>query len=171
MSNDNQNICIHCGLCCDETLFNHAKVKDNETMETIYSFDIILNENRAFKQPCPYYKNKVCVIYTERHYSCCISYQCKLLRALNTEKISFVDAMKIINDTIALKAKIELQLLEHQLENKEDPLHSKMNEFNTHFAGTMTEVEFRQKYGKMHLDFYRLNKKLSESFRKTPEKK
>lgn len=171
MANGNQNICIHCGLCCDGTLFNHAKIKENESIETNYSFEIILDEKRAFRQPCPHYKDNVCNIYTERPYIVCESFQCKLLRALRTEKISFIDAMKIIDDVITLKTKIELHLLELYPENTGDTLPVKMEEFKAHFAKTMSDVEFRKKYGRILLDFFVLNKILNESFRKSHAKK
>ena len=171
MTNGNQNICIHCGLCCDGTLFNHANIKESETIASAYSFEIIEKEKRAFKLPCAYLKETVCSIYMERPYIVCETFQCKLLRALRTDKTSFVDAMKIIDDTIALKTKIESQLLEHYPESTGDRLPSKMKEFNSHFTGTMSDVEFRRKYGIILLDFFMLKKKLNESFRKMPENK
>ena len=171
MTNDNQNICIHCGLCCDGTLFNHAKIKENEPSLTGYSFEIIEREKRAFKLPCAYLKETVCSIYLERPYSVCESFRCKLLRSVISENVSNTDAMKIIDDTIALKTKIELQLLEHHPENTGDTLPVKMEEFKAHFAGDMSDVEFRRKYGKIILNFFMLNKILNESFRKNPEKK
>jgi Fe-S-cluster containining protein len=153
-------------MCCDGTLFNHANIKENEPSVTGYSFEIIENVKRTFKLPCAYLKETVCSIYKERPYDICESFQCKLLISLRTEKKSFVDAMKIINETITLKTKIESQLLEYHPENTGDRLPSKMKEFNAHFAGTMSDVEFRRKYGKILLDFFMLNKILNDSFRK-----
>ena len=40
---DTPNICLHCNLCCDGTLFNHANIKENEQIATGYSFEILLN--------------------------------------------------------------------------------------------------------------------------------
>jgi|GEM_PF-6212842 len=42
MSDSHQNICISCGFCCDGTLFNHAKIKENEPLETGYSFETFI---------------------------------------------------------------------------------------------------------------------------------
>ncbi len=162
---------MNCGLCCDGTLFNHAKIKENEPLATGYAFDIILNEKRAFKLPCPYVKDKLCSIYHERPYLVCESFKCKLLKGLRNGEISFDDAMKVVNETVSLRTKIESQLLEHHPENTGDSLLRKMKEFNAQFAGTMSEVEFRRKYGKLLLAFFILTKILNESFRRRLTKK
>ncbi|NQV02398.1 MAG: YkgJ family cysteine cluster protein [Bacteroidia bacterium] len=171
MNGTHQNICIRCGLCCDGTLFNHAKIKDAEPIATGFSFEIIQNETRGFNLPCGYLKEKICSIYETRPYAVCEAFKCKLLRSVNADKISFTDALKVVDETLALKAKIESQLSEHHPKNGGDSLPRKMKEFNAHFPETMSEVEFRKKYGKMLLDFFILNKKLSGSFRKSRGKK
>ena len=170
MSNINQNICILCGFCCDGTLFNHARIKENELVKTGYAFEILIKENPAFRLPCPYLKNRVCSIYNQRPYAVCESFRCKLLRSVISENISYSEAIKIINDVVALKTKIEAQILENQLENAGDSLPLKMKEFEAHFAETMSDVEFRKNFGHILLDFFILKKKLSASFRKINEK-
>ena len=165
MSKNHQNICIHCGFCCDGTLFSHGNIKANETIKPEFSFVIVETEKRVFKQPCPYYANHICVIYAERPYSICESFQCKLLKALRTGSIIFDDATKIIVELAALKTKIEQQLLEYHPENKGDSLRDKMKEFNSHFQGTMSEAEFRKKYGKMVLDYFMLKRVLNNKFK------
>ena len=125
-----------------------------------------LKKQRAFKLPCIYLKDEVCSIYDHRPYAVCESFRCKLLRSVISENVSYTDAIKIINEVIALKAKIESQILEHHPENKGDSLPRKMKEFNLHFAETMNDVEFRKKLGHILLDFFILKKKLSDSFRK-----
>ena len=169
--NDNyQNICIHCGFCCDGTLFNHANIKESESIAPGYDFEIIPEEKRGFKQPCPYYNNNLCTIYDHRPYSVCESFRCKLLRSVISENVSYTDAVKIINELIGLKTKIELQILESHPENTGDSLPRKMKEFEAHFTETMGDVEFRTKFGHLLLDFFILRKKLSGSFRKIAEK-
>lgn len=170
MGDINQNICIHCGFCCDGTLFNHANIKANEPIAPSFVFEITPGEKRAFKQPCPYYRNAICFIYETRPYSVCESFRCKLLRKVISENVSYTDAIKIINGVIALKTKIELQILEHHPENMGDSIHNKMKEFEAYFAETMNDVEFRKKFGHLLLDFFILKKKLSDSFRKTTAK-
>ena len=36
-----------------------------------------------------------------------------------------------------------------------------MKEFHSNFKGTMSEIEFRKKYGKVVLDYFMLNKVLA----------
>jgi hypothetical protein len=171
MNGTHQNICIHCGFCCNGTLFNHAGIKENEPIATGFAFEIIPGEKRSFKQPCPYYEKMVCAIYNERPYSVCESFQCKLLRSVKADKTTIADALKVIEDVIRLKAKIEQQLLEDHPENTGDSLSRKMAGFTTHFTSAMGEVEFRKKFGKLLLDFFILNKILSTSFKKNTQKK
>ena len=170
MSDSNQNICIHCGLCCDGTLFNHARIKENEPLETGYAFQTFNEKQRSFKLPCSYLKDTICSIYDQRPYAICESFRCKLLRKVISENVSYIDAIKMINEVIALKMKIELQILEHHPKNNGDSLPRKMKEFETHFAETMNDVEFRKKFGHILLDFFILKKKLSDSFRKATAK-
>ena len=134
MNDINQNICIHCGFCCDGTLFNHAKIKANEPIAAGFVFEIIPGQKRAFKQPCPYYRNNICFIYKTRPYVVCESFRCKLLRSVISETVSYTDAIKIIDEVIALKTKIEQQILENHPENTGDSLPQKMKEFEAHFA-------------------------------------
>ena len=73
--------------------------------------------------------------------------------------------MKIIDDVTVLKANIEKQLYEYHPDNTACSLPVKMKEFNAHFRGTMSEIEFRKKYGKLVLDYYILNEILDKKFR------
>jgi len=79
-------------------------------------------------------------------------------------------AIKIINEVLALKTKIELQILEYHPENSGDSIPCKMKEFEAHFTEGMGDAEFRKQFGHLLLDFFILRKKLSGSFRKTAEK-
>jgi hypothetical protein len=164
MSYSDQNICVHCGMCCDGTLFNHAKIEKGERIETNYSFEIILDEKRSFKQPCPYLSNKTCVIYDERPYSICETFSCKLLSQVRGEKIVFSDAIKIIGDTMALRRKVVLQLQAHYPENTGNSLSCQMKEFKAHFSDKMSDVDFRKKFGQLLLDYFILKKKIAETF-------
>jgi uncharacterized protein len=168
MINNSQNICIHCGFCCDGTLFNHAYIKEYEPIAKEYLFEIIEEEKRAFKQPCPYFTNSTCAIYAERPYAVCDSFECKLLKGFRTGNISFDSAMKIIVDVFTLKTKIEHQLLEYHPTNKGDSLSAKMKEFNFCFQGIMSEVEYRKKYGELLLNFFVLNTILRNKFKSKP---
>lgn len=167
MNPDHQNICIQCGLCCDGTLFNHARIQESEPLETGYSFETFVRRRPGFRLPCTYLKNRVCSIYDQRPYSICASFRCKLLRAVNSGNVKYADALKTINEVIALKTRIESQILEHHPENKGDSLPRKLKQFKLHFADAMNDVEIRKKFGYIFLSYFILNMKLSTSFKKT----
>jgi len=170
MNGTHQHICIHCGLCCDGTLFHHAKIKDNEPIAPGYVFEIIFGEKRAFKQPCPYFYDHVCGIYDHRPYSCCVSFRCKLLQSVISEKVSYTEAIKTIDEVITHRTKVELNIMKHHPENTGVSITQKMKAFEKHFTGMMDEVEFRKKFGRLLLDIFILKKKLSDSFRKSTTK-
>ncbi len=164
MKDNSENICIKCGFCCDGTMFNYAIITENEPLETGYSFETSLNKQRSFRLPCKYLQDKVCSIYNQRPYTVCESFRCKLLRSVISDNVSYTDAIKTINEVLALKMKIELQLLEHHPENEGDSLPGIMKEFKAHFGSTVSDIEFRKKYGRILLDFFLLNKILNKSF-------
>jgi hypothetical protein len=72
--------------------------------------------------------------------------------------------MKVIYDTMALREKIELQLLENDPENMGDSFRCKIENFNKQHTEAKDKVAFRKKNGNTLLDILKMNTKLSKSF-------
>ena len=164
--NKSQVLCTGCGLCCDGSLFNRARVHKNEPLFSEYLFTMEEGDNRGFNLPCSYLQNKCCSIYDERPYRICESFKCKLIKAFQAEMITFVEAARKISETLALKTKVELQILKAHPDNKGMTIHQKMDEFSTYFSDKMNEMEIRKEFGQILLDYRILKMKLEKTFKK-----
>jgi hypothetical protein len=103
-----QEICLTCGMCCDGTLFDHAKVEPGE--KDLLPDEIRKNyfrdgENEKFKLPCSYFSNR-CTIYSHHRASTCWKFRCELLKKFSERKITITDAFKIIQSAHALRSEI-----------------------------------------------------------------
>ena len=164
--NESQTLCTSCGLCCDGSLFGRARINKNESLITDYIFTLEQDDPQGFRLPCSYLREKCCTIYEERPYKICKSFKCKLLKAYQTEKITFTEAAGKINEAFALKTKVELQIMSLHPENQGNSIHHKMSEFSTYFSERMSELEFRKEFGRLLLDYCILKVKLRMLFKK-----
>lgn len=92
-----QAICLGCGLCCDGTLFGHAVLGPGEKgnlPDLIEQNVFMLDSNDYFRLPCLYFKEK-CTIYGSPRAEVCGSYRCRLLSDMAEGKVSAEEAMEI----------------------------------------------------------------------------
>jgi len=95
-----QAICVHCGFCCDGTLFLHAVLQPGEKgnlpdkIEQQYYLD---EDGEFFKMPCPYFCEK-CTIYKQKKAEVCSSFRCQLLKNFATGKISSEEALALVHN-------------------------------------------------------------------------
>jgi hypothetical protein len=75
-----QELCKSCGLCCDSTLFPHAKVEADEPLLPGQE-EIHKDGKRLFKLPCPYFDG-CCTVYHKQRPSVCGAFKCTLLEGL-----------------------------------------------------------------------------------------
>ena len=99
--NEEQALCLNCGLGCQGLLFSHAKIEN--TPEDIQhaqdlGFEIIEIKNRyVFPLPCQYYIDQCCSIYyTNERPHVCRDFLCKLIREFRKGAVGFTEAQKII---------------------------------------------------------------------------
>ncbi len=108
MENSFSAICTACGMCCDGTLFNKAKIVDEVDEVLVQSLGLeTFTENsgkRFFKQPCPQFKG-CCAVYEKRP-NTCDKYLCRPLREVERKEISLEAARKIIEKALACRAEI-----------------------------------------------------------------
>ena len=78
------DLCLQCGACCDGTLFDRARLGDDQFdlaaslgMETARDPE----GSGGFVQPCPRFRGGCCSIYDQPKPRICGDYQCGLLRA------------------------------------------------------------------------------------------
>ena len=71
--NQEQELCISCGFCCDGTLFNRARSDESEVVlaEMLKFKDE--DGNHWIKLPCPYFE-KHCKVYKQNRPHVCSSF-------------------------------------------------------------------------------------------------
>ncbi len=101
-----QKICMNCGFCCDNTLFEHVGIKKAENVADIFKKSLYMFEgNQYFRLPCPHFNGK-CAIYNLKKPYICSYFKCKLLRRFIECEIDFNKAMNIIDNAKKLRAEI-----------------------------------------------------------------
>jgi hypothetical protein len=154
-----QTLCKSCGLCCSGHLFAWVRLNARELdrVEAL-GLNVIRDDprQRGFLQPCPVWRNGVCIVYTSPDYpSSCRKYRCAVLRKLMDGETTLPGAMTQIQETLDLIHEVE-QLLpvstsisfrERMIAYKE--MLEKSDESNREFV----EREFLLKAGKL-LDIY-----------------
>ena len=94
---DAQSLCMACGLCCDGTLFNQAKLEPDDDLTELSALGARIHGDRKFFDlPCQAHKG-ICTIYNHRP-RICGDFGCRLLISHSFGEISYEDATKIIDD-------------------------------------------------------------------------
>lgn len=98
--NSEQELCIQCGLCCDNTLFNIVKLMEGEP-EKFHQFRQRDVEGELyFELPCAFFKG-CCSIYDQELPTICRSFRCKVLKDFSDNALTKERAEAIIHQTIA----------------------------------------------------------------------
>ncbi|RPA66617.1 hypothetical protein EF405_20235 [Cyclobacteriaceae bacterium YHN15] len=119
---DEQQICISCGFCCDNTLFDNAVLQPGEKgtlpekMEESY---IKIKNQEYFKLPCFYFNGK-CSIYNQKKAHICSSFRCQLLKNFEAGKITQKDAIELVRQT--KQTRVELLKEYQQISGKSEVL-------------------------------------------------
>lgn len=103
-----QALCLVCGLCCDGTLFGHAELRPGEKgyLPALIEQNVFTLECKDyFRLPCLYFKGK-CSIYGNPRAEVCGSYRCRLLSDVAEGRISPEDAMEIIRSAREIRGSI-----------------------------------------------------------------
>lgn len=101
-------MCVKCGMCCDGTLFNRAKIKDveDEHLAQRLGLDVFSHTDGKsyFRQPCPLFTGCCSVYQTKPHV--CNTFYCEPLKKAQKGEMSFEKAEKLINITLQLRHEI-----------------------------------------------------------------
>ena len=94
-----QQLCRHCGLCCDGTLFSRAGLKDGDTADQLKlaGFTVIdVRGKRSFAMRCIHHHGD-CTIYDRWRPGICGRFECRLLKRLNAGEISLDEALSCVD--------------------------------------------------------------------------
>ena len=106
MSADNppeavSQLCPHCGLCCDSTLFADVELRSGDDPKRLEQLGLVIEQKSrtklAFAQPCACFDGKLCRIYGERPKRCRL-FKCGLLKRVDAGKLKPEAALKRIGE-------------------------------------------------------------------------
>lgn len=116
-ANQEQELCIACGLCCDGSLFEFTptRLEEQDGFEPAEVGLFKLNDGGfAISQPCCHLHNKCCEIYQAVRPAICGKYKCKLLKNFLRDEITFSAALELIETTLTqrddIREKLELDV-------------------------------------------------------------
>ena len=102
-------LCLHCGLCCDGSLFAHVSLTQSEAQE-LMARDVAvgLRPDRTYvlNQRCGALEGKCCTVYEARPEGC-RKYVCLLATALGTNEVSLPEAKKVVDEAHAQLAVLD----------------------------------------------------------------
>lgn len=101
-------LCVGCGLCCDGTLYEHAKVAPGEEAAIGKAgLRLMQREGRTvFRQPCAHFAAGRCTIFDSGRFRICADFECALLRRAKAGECTVAEARATIAEARALLAKV-----------------------------------------------------------------
>lgn len=93
-----QEICVSCGFCCDHTIFDIVIIQKDEFIgKEFTSNEVLVEGERYFKLPCPYFDTK-CTLYNGIKPKRCSEFRCEVLKTVENDELSQEKAMQLIAD-------------------------------------------------------------------------
>ena len=162
---DGSALCADCGLCCDGTLFDHAKAEPEEFarlaaagMETYE-----VEGKPRFRLPCPRLSGSRCTIYQER-FTICRSFRCALLRDYQAGAVTLEEARQAVASAKALQAKVTARA-----PHATSPIPRRALTRQTAGWSAVSEPAKRLEEARLHLDLVALERFLDTRFRRKDE--
>ena len=93
-----QELCVECGFCCDNTLFDIASFKPKENKPPKFEKLIVdRGDGQCFELPCTFFDCK-CTIYDQHKPLVCGTFRCKYLKSYSNSDRTLSDALEVINE-------------------------------------------------------------------------
>ncbi len=164
-----QSLCIRCGLCCDGTLFERARVSPEDDLARLEAEGFILISATAgmrFELPCHLHHDRVCTVYQQWRPQVCHTFRCALLRRLAAGELSLEAAGAQIERTVELAHRVRARLPD-QSETRRRSLKQTMRVWqDTQIAAG---VDVNRTFAPLLLEFASLQRILDRHFRVEPE--
>ena len=162
------NICIECGLCCDGSMFNKARMDKQDDPAFLKQMGVesfTVDDKPFFQLPCRAQKGKRCSLYhDERRFKVCRTFNCKLLKQYLSAEISSPAALDIIMEVRMRRERIKAfsEMLHADLNVCDPSIISFLREL--YRSGKVEDPAFRRSYGKQVLDCYIFRELLRQRF-------
>ena len=99
-------LCLHCGMCCDGTLFTHVPLRPTEA-GPLKALGLPVTEREdgtpILPQRCAALEGRTCTAYAQRPEGC-RRYHCNLFSALSEGEVSLEEALATVDGAHALRA-------------------------------------------------------------------
>lgn len=151
------NLCVQCGFCCDGTLFNHARLHNEDDMQLLAEQGIELLDGKRFRLPCAAFQQRACQIY-ENRFQICRTFQCELLKAVTNSTISQPFATAIVLECREQFNKINRLLAHANVPMPLAQISAHLNELQSHLP--------KKQQTELRLAFYSLQYLLDKHFRR-----
>jgi len=165
-----QSLCVQCGLCCDGTIFEWARVfpEDDQAQLEVDGFILLTTAARSgFALPCHHQQGRICGVYQRWRPQICHTFRCTLLRRFEAGELSWAEALARIERTVALVERIQAQL-PAQREHERKTLKQRMADWQA--TQTAAGIDVRRTFAPLLLDFASLQHILDQHFRVKPQK-
>ena len=161
---DDLNLCVACGICCDGTLIGFVQLESDE-MPALKKVMEIEEENGHgfFMHPCKNLCDDGCSIYTNRPKKCG-EFKCELLNSHEAKEIDFDSAMEIVNIVKQKKITIEQKLATLQIELKSTSFYFKMVELKKILKKGQSESTLTTSHLELKSDIQQLDDLLIKRF-------
>jgi Fe-S-cluster containining protein len=160
--NDNSNLCLQCGLCCNGVIFADVAVRSISKIRILKKLGFPLTTRSRLSQPCAAFDGCRCTIYSQRPGQC-KKFDCLLLEKVRSGQATQERAIQIIRKARRLVKTIE-QLLEKLGNRAVDlPLRSRFKEVSQEMEAS-EHVDLEAHFGELTLKMHDLNLLLSEDF-------
>lgn len=100
-----ESLCLHCGMCCDGTLFRDVELQPGDDLEKLRALGLRVSVPRSefrvpsFKQPCAALCPDLrCRVYADRP-ARCREFECALFKAVAAGTMATPAALKTIRQT------------------------------------------------------------------------
>jgi len=112
-------LCLHCGLCCDGTLFRDVELQPGDDADKLRAFGLPLRSRRGqeadhlkFPQPCSALCSDLkCRVYADRP-ARCRQFECAVFQAVASGEVEPPAALKTIRQTRQMAEKVRRLLRE-----------------------------------------------------------
>ncbi len=169
ISDEEQRLCVRCGLCCDGTLFERGRIFADDDLARLEADGFILiatARGTGFAQPCPHHQNGLCAVYHQGRPQVCHTFRCALLRRVDAGELAWAEALARIERTVALVERIQAQL-PVQSDHERKSLKQRMADWQQAQAAG---IDVRRTFAPLLLDFAGLQHILDQHFRVKPQK-
>lgn len=102
-------LCLACGMCCDGTVYNDARLDEREVADAAAADFRTCNPAstaNAFELPCHYLDGKACTIYDKWRPKVCSTYFCDLQDRAAAGDCTEAEALELIANTLGLRQRV-----------------------------------------------------------------